>query len=62
MPVAQERATVVAVMEQSGEFKSELFRVERDGFVQIPGDHAGMLQIGGEGGHGFGHDDLLCIG
>lgn len=26
---------------------------ELDGLVEIPGNHAGMLQIGGECGHGL---------
>ena len=53
-------------MEDASDLKAELLGVEGDGLVQILGDHAGMLEISGECGHGLAHDVLLhcglCVG
>ena len=56
MAVTQECAAILAIMKDAGHFESKLLGVELDGLVEIPGDHAGMLQISGECGHGFAHD------
>ena len=61
MAVTQECTTVFAVMEQSGQFETKLLRIEFDGFVEILRRHAGMLQIGSEFRHWFGHNTLLVM-
>ena len=53
--------TVFTVMEQSRQLETEFLGIEFDGFVQIFRRHAGMLQIGGEFRHWFGHNTLLVM-
>ena len=61
MAVTQECATVFTVMEQSRQLETEFLGIEFDGLVQILRRHAGMLQIGGEFRHWFGHNTLLVM-